>query len=386
MTASLKDQVAIVGVGETEYRRAHDRPVQELILDAIGTALDDAGLSGSDVDGIVTEGAIVEGLLSIEEVAATIGVRELSYGAKFGIGGAGTVASPLHAAMAVSHGLADVVLCYFGVDWGSAAAGPYGFHEQYPEKRHLEIPHGYFGQPVYFGALTHRYMAEYGLTKEQMGALAVGTRGWARLNPSAMRRDEMTMGDYLASPVVATPLSVADCSLISDGAAAFVMTRADRALDSPAPRILVSGAAYARNNMSPGAALTQDPAYLSTMARVTGPRALRMAEMRIEDIDLFEIYDCFTITCLMQLEDLGLCDKGEIGALVAEAGTGPGGRLPVNTHGGLLSHAYVLGVNHVAEAVHQLRNTAGARQVEARTALVTGYGGPDHCTLILTRG
>jgi len=180
-------------------------------------------------------------------------------------------------------------------------------------------------------------------------------------------------------------LRTLDCCLISDGAGAFVMTRADRARDLPHPPVFVKGVGFAAAPITGDAAFTQNPDYLSTPgARAASLMAQKAAGVALTELDFAQIYDCFTISCLMELEDIGLCGRGEAGAFFAEGNAALGGRLPINTHGGLLSYSYLLGIEHVVEAVRQLRGAAGATQVPgAQLGLVSGYSIPDYGVLIL---
>lgn len=295
--------------------------------------------------------------------------------------------APLLAATAIESGVASVVLSYFGVDWGSAPGGPYAFHEAYPAKVAFEEPLGYYGQPAYFGAIAHRYMHEYGLTSRQLGSIAVTQRQHAILNGRAQARRPLGWEDYERSPLVADPLRVADCCLVSDGAAAFVMCSAERARDCPHPPVSISGVGYAAAPMGGDSIFTQTPDLLAIPgASEASRRALAMAGLSLGEVDFAEIYDCFTISLVLAIEDLGFCRKGEGGRFFEAGHHALGGKLPVNTHGGLLSHGFALGVNHVVEAVRQLRHDAGAAQVrDAQVGLVGGMCWPEYAVLLLRR-
>jgi acetyl-CoA acetyltransferase len=295
------------------------------------------------------------------------------------VGGAGVVGAPVLAELALRSGAADVVLSYYGADFGSAPGGPYAFPVGIEVKEGIEKPLGWYGQPLYFAAMAQRYRAEYGLPETALGAVAVATRAHAARTPGAMRRTPLTMAGYLASPMIAEPFRALDCSLINDGAVAFVMTTLDRARDLRRPPVVLAGAGTGSVPATQESYFTQAPDHPRTPAVVSGPRAFAAAGLEPSDVDLALIYDCFTISTIIQLEDLGLCARGEGAAFVA-AGT-----VPVNTHGGLLSHAYTVGASHVVEAVRQLRGERGAAQVSgAEVALVAGLGVPDHACLLLT--
>jgi len=230
-------------------------------------------------------------------------------------------------------------------------------------------------------------MAEYGTTEEQLAAVAVACRRHASLNPAAQMREPITVEDVLTSRMIADPLHLLDCSLVSDGGAAVIVTSADRAADFPhAPVYLLGvGEGHSHEHISQARSLTTSAAVQS------GRRAYEMAGLGPDDMDLAQLYDCFTPTVVVEFEDLGFCAKGEGGPVVASGAIELGGAMPVNTHGGLLSHCHP---GHpgsmfaLTETVYQLRHAAGARQVDnAQTALVHAQGGimSSHTTIILGR-
>lgn len=371
--------VAVVGVGETEFVRRDDRRVGELVVAACRAALADAGLEPSDVDGVVTEGSTMPSRVPADEVAYALGITDRRFTAAGLVGGAGVVGAVALAALALRSGEAEVVLSYYGADFGSSPGGPYAFPVGLEVKEGIEKPLGWYGQPLYFAAMAQRYRHEYGLTEQDLGGVAIATREHAARTPGAMRRARLTMADYLASPMIAEPFRALDCSLINDGAVAFVMTTLDRARDLRRPPVVLAGAGTGSVNTPQESWFTQATDHPRTPAVLSGPRAFAAAGLEPSDVDVALVYDCFTISTILQLEDLGMCGQGEGAAFVA-AGT-----LPVNTHGGLLSHAYTLGASHVVEAVRQLRGERGEAQVpDARVALVAGLGVPDHACLLLT--
>lgn len=378
--------IAIVGVGETKPVRRSNRTAADLIYEAVDAALADAGLTGSDVDGVLSEGTVCEAVLPGADLALRLGAPPEALTAQLSIGASGIVGAPLMAAALIDAGLATTVVVYFGATWGTNPSGPSDVHGADPYKSAFEVPRGYAGQPVYFAAMAARYAHEYGLTEEQTGGLAIATREWARLHPSALKREPLDLETYLRSPMIAEPMRALDCCLLTDGAAAFVMTSVDRAADCAQFPVEVAGCALSRSATSQHGFFTQRKDFLSSPARDSGPRALGRAGLGISDVDVAEIYDCFTITVIGQLEDLGVCGRGEGAAFVGEGRTAPGGQLPTNTHGGLLSHSYIGGINHVVEAVQQVRRLGDTRQVRgAEVALVTGYSAAEHATLVLTR-
>ncbi|CAG2160736.1 thiolase family protein [Cupriavidus numazuensis] len=377
---------AIVGIGETTPTRRSNRSIRALAIDAIADALDDAGLTSADVDGIVTDAVIMPNTVPHEYLAAQFGIAR-RFDGSLSYGGAGIVSAPMVARAAIEQGLAHTVVCVFGVDWGSRPSGPYGFHDLYPAKKTFEKPYGFSGQPTYFGLWARRYMHEYGLREEDLAQIAINQRANAILNGRAQQKAPLTIDDYFGSRMISDPLRVADCCQISDGACAFVVTTMERARDLRQRPVQVLGCGFATEPLTGDDSFTQKPELLTISGANQAARmALDDAALEISDIDFAEIYDCFTISCLMQIEDLGFCAKGEAADFIREKGTTVKGSLPINTHGGLLSHSYLLGAEHVIEAVRQLRGDAGAAQVaNANVGLVTGLSVPDYGVLVLGR-
>lgn len=382
----MNNDIAIVGVGQTSPVRRSDRDLRALVTEAVQLALADAGIEPQEVDGVISDGVIMPASVPREYVAAQFGItRRFDGGMSYG--GAGSVCAPLLARMAIETGQADVVVYYFGVDWGSRESGPYGFHHIYPAKMAFEKPVGFNAQPAYFALWAQRYRHEYGLEQADLAAIATTQRASAIRNGRAQLRKPLSIADYHASRMISDPLRAADCCVITDGAAAFVMTRMDRARDCRKRPVRVLGCGFASEAMTADDVFTQKPEQLTIPgAREACGRALGEAGIGLEAVDFAEIYDCFTISCLMQIEDLGFCRKGEAGAFIREKGTGIDGALPVNTHGGLLAHSYLLGAEHVVEAVRQLRGEAGEAQVrDAEVGLVSGLSVPDYGVLLLGR-
>lgn len=380
----MSETIAIVGISETPPARRSPVPLKEAVVDCVLAALDEAGISPDEVDGIVTDTGIMPMSVPQDYVAGQLGIAP-RFGASISYGGAGIAATPMLAEYALRSGRAKVVVSYFGVDWGTDPHGPYAFHDRYPGKHIYEKPHGYVAQPIYFAHLARRYMHEYGLTEEQLAAVAITHRNHAMLKGNAQLSKPLDLEGYRASRMIADPLRVADCCLISDGAGAFVMVSAERARDCPKPPVFVKGVGFAAGATTGDAAFAQNPDYLSTPgAHVAAADAFRQAGIGPRDLNFAEIYDCFTISCLMEMEDMGLVPRGEGGAFFASGAASLGGTLPVNTHGGLLAYSYRLGIEHLVEAVRQLRGEAGATQVrDARLGLVSGYSIPDYGVLIL---
>ena len=281
------------------------------------------------------------------------------------------------------------MLNVFPVAWATQRAsmtgGPGEVHASQTLKQNLEVPFGWFPQPVYFATIMRRHMLEFGTTAEQFGAIAVACRRHANHHPDAvMHAKPMTLDDYLGSTVLADPLRLFDSCLISDGGAAYVTTSVERARDLAQPAAVVRGVGEGISGS--GQHWSQQAAFTSTPQVFSAPGAFAMAGLTPADVDVLTLYDPFTVVALMQIEDLGFCAKGEGGAFVeGETLWFDRGRLPYNTHGGLLSHAYVLGIAHVVEVVKQLRGTAPAQVDGCEVGVYGGYTGMHASTLILTR-
>ncbi|MGE0305818.1 MAG: thiolase family protein [Acidimicrobiia bacterium] len=378
------ERIAIVGIGETATARSLDATLPELLCEAVELAAHDAGLAISDIDGIVTETGFMPP--HCYDIAASYGLSPDIFIGHTGLGGAGTIGSPALASIAIRSGAARNVLCLFGVKWGSETGAAYAYHSADPFKANLELPYGFFPQAAYMATSARQYLDRYGRTEVELAQVAIVTREWASLHPAAGKREPLSLDDYFASPLVADPLRNVDCCLLSDGAAAFIMSPIEVARDLRSEVIAVSGCGRSVEPITEHAYLSIRPDLLSLGSRISAPKAIERAGLTAAEIDVVEIYDCFSINTVIQLEDAGFCGRGEALDLYAERTSAPGGRLPVNTHGGLLSHSYLLGISHVCEAVTQLRHEAGDRQVDgARSAFVSGLAAMDHASLVLMR-
>jgi acetyl-CoA acetyltransferase len=385
MTHPLRDRTAIAGVGYTEFSKNSGVSTLTLALRAIVAALEDAGLSAKDVDGVACHrvGDSVQAVL----VAQSLGIADLRYHLDlFGGGGVShqVVAS---AAMAVASGMAETVVCWRAINarsefrmGGTGRAAPDTIEFPY------QVPYGYATPPQQFAMFARAYMHEYGIGPEDLGRVAINQRRYAMQSPRAMMRNELTMEDYLASRWIVEPFRLFDCCLETDAAVALVVTTAERARTLAKPPVLISAGAYGSGHTL----FSNNRGDLATSAAAQlAPRLFAMGGLRPSDVGVAELYDAFTPLVLIQLEDYGLCPKGEAAGFVADGHTVAGGSLPVNTHGGHLSEGYVHGLNHVAEAVSQLRGEAGGRQVEgAGVALSTaqpGYVAGTTSALLLRR-
>ncbi len=383
MSTRLSRRLAIAGIGETRYERQSERPLMALLLEAARAALVDAGLTARDVDGIIAPGTTYQ---ELHELARELGVGRQFFNASSYSGGPAVVSAPLLATMALEAGLATTVLCVRGLAWGSERRGNVGqTHAEMPSKASFEIPFGWYPQVVHFAGMARRHMELYGTTEAQLGEIAVTMRRHAALSDNALLKDKpLTLEEYLATPHIADPFRVHDCCVVTDGAAAFVMTSVERARDLPQPPVVMLGVGCGVTEEGEYSSLRAD--YLSTPAIHSGPRAYEMAGVGPEDVDFVTLYDNFTGMVIQQLEDLGFCARGEGGPFVAGGRIAVGGELPVNPSGGQLAQAFILMMNNVCESVRQLRGTAGPRQIaRASVGLVSGYSGSEAATLVLGR-
>ena len=367
---SLHEQGAVTGVGETEYMRGTDRTPLSLQLEASLKAIDDAGLKPTDIDGVIPYGL---GAVA-EDFVTNFGISDLRFSATTPMGGASAVAAIQCAIAAIHAGICNHVLLAIGRTGHSG--GRIGARvQQMPQFRvvgEFEMPSGAIAPAQLYAPMARRHMELYGTSSLHFAEIAVSTRNNAMLNPNATMKRPITVEDHQNSRMISDPLRLLDCSLESDGGAAVIISAADRARDMRQRPVLVMGAAEGHPD-SPSA-ITQRPDMTTLGLAKAAPRAFAMAGVTPDDIDVAEIYDCFTYNVLCQIEDAGFCKKGEGGPFVASGAIRLDGRLPVNTHGGLLSQAHMAGMNHIVELVRQLRGAAAAQARDAEIGLVTGYG------------
>jgi acetyl-CoA acetyltransferase len=383
----LRGAAAIAGLGVTPQGKVYGTNAIGFAVDAVRLALEDAGLTRSDVDGLLVNPGLTwndQGMGSFQ-LQQALGLRDLRLTATMNLGGATACAMIQHATQAIAAGLCHTVACVFsdaplkppspqGARTSSGAA--YGF------ARGWESAYGFVGVNAMYALVARRHMHVYGTTQEQLGAVAVAQRRWANLNPQAQLHDKpLTLDEYTASRWIAEPFHVFDCCLVSNGGLAVIVTSAERAraLRKPPIHVLGMGQGHrggdASDTLASGAALAKETAFA-------------MAGITLRDVQVVELYDCYTFTVIVTLEDYGFCKKGEGGPFAAEHHTGPGGTLALNTGGGQLSSFYMWGMTPVSEAVIQLRGEGGARQAAAHdVALVSGNGGilSTHSTLVLSR-
>ena len=348
-----------------------EKSLLRLQLEAARRAIEDAGLRPKDIDSILPS----QYGPAAEEIAANLGIEDLRYTATIQMGGASPVACLQTAAMVIAAGVAANVLIPAGFKFYSSrrAQDPSAMPMAWVA-RDFYIPYGLFAPAQWYSLMARRHVHEYGTTPEQLGTVAIAMRRHAQLNAAALMRDRpLTMDEYLASPVIFGPYRLLDCCLETDGAAAVVVTAANRAAGLPRLPVWISG--VATGHPYPADDITNRRDIFRIGLSSAAPRAFSMAGVSPREVDFAEIYDCFTFELVQQIEELGFCRRGEGGAFVQDGRIELGGDLPVNTHGGLLSEAHVMGMNHIVEAVKQLRGDAAERQVkDARMGVVTGWG------------
>ncbi|MDT5051020.1 MAG: hypothetical protein QOG75_6942 [Mycobacterium sp.] len=376
----------------TEMGKVYGRSSTSLAAEAVQLATADAGFRLTDLDGLMVTAGVADDVGI--GLAAVLGLHELVVLNEVKAFGATAGVMVAQAAQAIAAGAATTVACVFadtplkpkvsaGASWGSSAN----------KHRQARAARGYAGWSLISGAVNpnilyalcaRRHMQCYGTTSAQLAQIAVAQRAWAAGNPVAQLREPITVADHQVSRWIAEPLHLLDCCLVSNGAIAVVVTSGERAASGPRPAVHIRGygQAHAPRRMQTGSRWGA-----VTPAARSGPEAMRMAGIGVDEIDVAEIYDCYTYTVLVTLEDYGFCAKGEGGEFVSEGRLAPGGALACNTGGGQLSSYYMWGFTPLSEAIIQARGDGGARQAPRHDMLiVSGNGGilEHHSTLVLS--
>jgi acetyl-CoA acetyltransferase len=384
-------EVAIAGLGLTEMGKVYGRSSTSLAAEAVRGAVADAGLALGELDGLLVSSGMKQDVGV--GLAAVLGLHELSVLNQVNAFGATAGVMVAQATQAIAAGAATTVACVFAdspLRPKESAGSTYAAPQHSGRDRAVR---GFAGWSVASGAINpnilyalcaRRHMERYGTTSEQLGEIAVAQRAWAARNPLAQIREPITIADHQDSRWIADPLHLLDCCLVSNGAVAVVVTAADRAADLARPPVHLwgHGQAHAPRRMHAGS----DWGLVTPAAR-SGPQAMRMAGIGVDDVDVAEIYDCYTYTVLVTLEDYGFCAKGDGGPFVSDGSLAPGGTLACNTGGGQLSSYYMWGFTPLSEAVIQARGAGGDRQAPRNDLLlVSGNGGilEHHSTLVLS--
>lgn len=385
--SELRNQVAIVGVGESQIGKVPHMTGLGLNAQAASQAADEVGIALSDIDGLLTAYSMTEPYFMLATVLAEYLGMQPSYSASLVVGGATPMIMLKHAVTAVVTGEAETVLVTAGENRATGVSRDQAVQALaavgHPYQEYLYGPQ----IPAFYAMIANRYMHEYGTTREQMAAVAVNARAHAVRHVNAHMNKPITIDDVLESKPIADPLNMLDCCLISDAGGALIVTSAERAQELPTDPVYVSGLGEFHTHEH----LTYAPSLTHFGAQESAAAAMQMAGVQPQDIDFAELYDCFSIVPLITAEEIGLAERGQAGQMFLEAQTRIEGSLPINTHGGMMSHAHAGaagGLFGIIEAVRQLRGHEGDRQVAKHdTALVHNEGGimSSHGTAILSR-
>jgi acetyl-CoA acetyltransferase len=372
----MRGRIVIAGIGHTAYGKQPGRSTVSLNLEACRKAIEDAGVGPGEVDSLLVKvpTSKVE-MMYGQKLAEAMGL-EPRVGGVWDQGGASNISMIAIAAMAIEAGQCDVALV-------TLADNPRtGTRQAYEKAWGDDAVFGWFSVVASYAMIARRHMHDHGTTEEQLARIAIAARAHGAANADAQLRKPLTMDEYFMSPWVVEPLRRADCCLISDGAAAVVVMSAERArkrgVRAPVPIL-----GFGQGNSSSDVPLRRD--LTETKADVSARTAYAMAGLGPKDIDVAQIYDCFTITALMTLEAYDLCPRGRSAEFFEEGGFGVDGRLPLNTSGGLLSETGMPGLQLVLEGVRQMRGTSSNQKKGAKTCIVSNQGGimHTHSTLIL---
>lgn len=377
-------EVAVAGVGYTPFTRASGRTVLSLAADAAQAACEDAGLPVEAVDGIASH-MVAGDSENAQALATALALPGLRYVVDLNQAGQ----APCHlvglASLAIAAGHADSVLVFRAMNGSS---GPKVGSAQLPGRgAQYRYPIGYDAYLMYIAMWARRYLHETGQGTQDLAAVAIAQRRYAELNDRAVQRHPLDLEGYLAKSWVADPFRTADCTVEVDGACALLVTTVERARDLRRPPALVAASAYAvgaRPGLDIGNHVLYDD-YTHNFTDLLRDELFGRAGLEPADVDVAELYDCFTSVVLTSMEGLGLCARGEAGGFIRSGATGLGGSLRVNTHGGLLTEGYLHGMNSVAEAVLQVQGRCGERQAERHeVAVVTSGALMDGSALLLT--
>lgn len=353
---------------------------EQVAAQAIRLAIEDSGLTKDEIDGLLINPGITDGIsIGLQESTGLRNLRLVNH-----MNAAGSTAGQMvhYAALAIDAGMAEAVVCVFAdapLRGGSAGAA-YGAVRSMTGMSALSGAYGFVGANTGYAMAARRHMSLYGTTHDQLGSVAVSNRKWASMNPRAMQRRPMTLEDYHGSRWIAHPFHLFDCTLVSNGAVAVIVTSAERArsLKQPPAYILGMGQGHPGNPHRAGF-----ENEVNTGPQIAKDTAFGMAGVTNTDITCVQVYDCYTYTTIVTLEDYGFCEKGEGGPFVEDGKLEPGGALPTNTGGGQLSGYYMWGMTPISEAVIQARGTGGEA---AQRDVSEGEEPKNDCILVGTQG
>ncbi|MFA5582206.1 MAG: thiolase family protein [Paracoccaceae bacterium] len=387
---------AIAGLGITRMSREWMGPAPVLAADAIRRAIEDAGLEKKDIDGLLINAGLSSGKFGANSLTVStqnlLGLRDMGLTAEMVAQGSTTGQMVQYAMMAIEKGMCNAVVCVYAdapMQPGTSAGGSYGMGRvagaaNVTTMDMLDLQYGMTGANAMYGLAARRHMALYGTTQESFAEIAISNRQWATMNPHAIYRDPLSFDEYFASRWIAEPFRLYDCTMVNNGAVAVVVTSAERAKDLKQPPVHVLGMGQGHPGNPKKKGYENE---VNSGAQQSGKTAFRMAGITKDDVDICELYDCYTYTTLVTLEDYGFCAKGEGGEFVKGGTLAPGGALPTNTGGGQLSAYYMWGMTPLSEAVIQARGQGGERQVKKNDiVLVSSQGGllDHHATLIVS--
>ncbi|MCD2110495.1 lipid-transfer protein [Rhodococcus rhodochrous] len=387
--SGLSGAAAIVGIGATDFSKDSGRSELRLAAEAVRAALDDAGLTPADVDGLVS---FTMDTNTEVAVARSVGIPHLKFFSRIHYGGGAACATVQQAAMAVATGVADVVVAYrafnerSGARYGQVNTALAAQVNSSGTDNAFSYPHGLSTPASFVAMVAQRYMHVSGATSADFGAVAVADRAHAATNPKAFFHGKpITLEDHQNSRWIAEPLHLLDCCQESDGGVAIVVTSAERAKDlKQTPAVIAAAAQGSGPDQYIMTSYYRDGLTGLPEMGIVGDQLWEQAGIGPQDIATAVLYDHFTPYVLMQLEELGFCERGEAKDFVAD-GIQVGGRLPINTHGGQLGEAYIHGMNGIAEGVRQIRGTAVNQVDDVGHVLVTAGTGVPTSGLVLSR-
>lgn len=386
MPTTLKNEAAIVGIGQTEFSKNSGRSELQLTAEAIKAALDDCGLKPSDVDGMTT---FTLDTTDEIEAARAVGIGDLTFFNRIPHGGGAAIGVVQHAVMAVATGIADVVVCYRGLNGRSGQRYSAGVAEGVATSDLIHwswyMPYGLMTPASWVAMFTQRYMHEYGATADDLAEVAIATREHAVTNPAAFfHQRPLSKQEYMEARWIAEPLRLYDCCQETDGACAAIVTSVERAKDLKQKPAIVRGAAQAAGADQESMTSFYRPSisYLPEMDLVA-KQLYAQSGLGPKDLDAAVIYDAFTSIVLWQIESFGLCGRGEAKDFIKGGTLRRDGRLPTNTHGGQLSEAYIHGMNGVNEGVRLVRGTSVNQPKKNDHVLVTAGVGVPTSAMIL---